>query len=520
MELMHRIATLDIDTEKGVDSLCFATEETGVWRRDTTRGTFFEHLDHSHADLSVLNDGGPLLANHDAGQVVGEFVKGTVRVCPDKKSRGDVRFFPENAQMREDILDGKKPNSFSVGYDWVKETKRETRNDGLHIWFAWKAFEASCLTDNPPADKKAGLYRTLKMKNRNFESTLQAFLDNALSGTRQHGLTRETIESLRITDVIRGLGNERTGLIAEVHDDLIHGMDSYRCGMGTLYPFEGLLTRDMQTTIQGGAFVPLDQQPIIRLLSNKLAAIPLGATVIPGLTGNVTIPRETATVNPQMLSETGLVAQSIPLFDQLTGKPKRCSVQVSVSNQLLSQGEATEDIVKNIITSAIAVKMDRMVMFGQGDNEEPLGIVNTPGISAMLWGGQATWANVLANEKALADANADIGSIGWAVSISTRNKWKQIPKIAGSTTPMFLWHKGEVNEYPAVATNQLSDLHQTIFGNWQSLYILIFGRGIELIKDPFTKAPEGKTIITANIYFDSVVAHPQAFIVSADAGNL
>jgi HK97 family phage major capsid protein len=176
-----------------------------------------------------------------------------------------------------------------------------------------------------------------------------------------------------------------------------------------------------------------------------------------------------------------------------------------------------EEFIKAEIREAIAVAVDKRVLFGQGASNEPLGIANTPGIGVVTFGGAANWTNILAVEKALADQNADVGALGWAVSTATRNRWKNISRIPATNYPVFIMEADTVNDYPAVASTQLSGTDQAMFGNWNDLYILIWGDGLDFVVDPVTQAGNGKAIITATLWFNSFALHPQSFCLSADS---
>jgi HK97 family phage major capsid protein len=270
----------------------------------------------------------------------------------------------------------------------------------------------------------------------------------------------------------------------------------------------------------GGATVGTSLAPAIQLLMNRVSAIPLGAKVFSGLKNNFAIPRVQSNVTPQSLSEIAGLAQSDILFDQEALKPLRMPVQVKLSTQLVKQTDGgAEEIIRTVIRNAIGVKIDQLIYLGQGGNSEPVGIFNTPGVGVITYGGAATWAKILAAEKALADMNADSDALGWVVTPATRNAWKQASKIAATNFPQFLFESGSrVNDYPAIATNQLAANNQTVFGNFAELWILIWGDDIEIITDSITQGDKGKTVITAVVYWNFLLNHPQSFCVSTDSG--
>jgi HK97 family phage major capsid protein/HK97 family phage prohead protease len=114
------------------------------------------HEDRS-ADLSRLNDGAPLLFNHDPNRVVG--VVERAWIDGDKK-RGYAKVkFSRNAFAQEvlaDVRDGVLRN-VSFGY---QIDKMEQRNDGDFVAVNWAPYEVSVVSI--PADPTVGVGRSLE----------------------------------------------------------------------------------------------------------------------------------------------------------------------------------------------------------------------------------------------------------------------------------------------------------------------------------------------------------------------
>lgn len=127
----------------------------------------------------------------------------------------------------------------------------------------------------------------------------------------------------------------------------------------------------------------------------------------------------------------------------------------------------------------------------------------------------------VAVEDALGEMNADTGeSLGWIISPKTRRRWKEIPRVS-STNYKMLFDDGLVNGYPAAVTNQIADNNQAVFGKFDSMTLLFWGKtpNAEIFVDPYTQAASGKCRIILHIYFNVLIQHPQAFCASTDAAN-
>ena len=111
------------------------------------------------ADLSRLNDGAPLLFNHDVDRVIG--VVETARI-DDKLKRGYARVrFSKNEFAQEvlaDVRDGILRN-VSFGYSIDKMEER----GGNFVATAWSPYEISMVSI--PADKTVGIGRSLLLTN-------------------------------------------------------------------------------------------------------------------------------------------------------------------------------------------------------------------------------------------------------------------------------------------------------------------------------------------------------------------
>ena len=329
------------------------------------------------------------------------------------------------------------------------------------------------------------------------------------------------------------------GLEGEVHAEMVKRGIPHEAG-GFQVPFDALISRQMNrrqqrdlnaTTFgQGGATVATSiLLPIIELLRNRMVCDRLGVQGIAGLEGNIAIPRQSGAATAYSLSEQATLTASTQSLDQILLTPHRVGAYEDYSRQLLLQSSMdVENFIREDLLKVIAIKWDYLILQGQGAGDEPCGILNTTGIGSMLFGGTATWAQVVAFETALSLANADLGKMAFATSPGVRGRWKVIAKTGVGVTsvvPIFLWEKGEwadgsndgeVNGYRAAATNQVLN-NLVFFGNWEDVIHALWG-GYDVIVDPFTRATSGTNRITVNTFGDVAVRHAASFCVSGDSG--
>lgn len=299
---------------------------------------------------------------------------------------------------------------------------------------------------------------------------------------------------------------------------------------GFFVPFDvfmrGTQKRAMEvgTAANGGYTVESsnDYANMVELLRNQSHVLSMGARVITGLVGDVTIPRVLTGSTAYWVSESGTITSSNPTFGQIAMKPRRLGASVPYTKQFLAQsGLSVESFVRDDVMGAFGVELDRVALNGAGA-VEPLGILNlatADRATSVTFGAAATWAKVVEFETNVETANAlsiPGGQYAYLTSPGSKGKWKTASKVAN--TAVFLWENGDlVNGYAARSTNQAPS-NKVIFGQFGQV---IYGEwaGIDVVVDPYTLATSGQVKVTMQKLVDMVVRQGKAFSVSTDAGN-
>ena len=133
------------------------------------------------------------------------------------------------------------------------------------------------------------------------------------------------------------------------------------------------------------------------------------------------------------------------------------------------------------------------------------------------FGGAAVWADIVEFETGIAVDNADIGSMGFALSSATVGKWKTILKDSVAGAGYLISESGTANGYSVQRSNQITGniafmgvWSQLVKGNWA---------GMEFIIDPYALKKSGQVEITVNALCDFLVRQPLAFNVSTDSAS-
>jgi HK97 family phage major capsid protein len=275
---------------------------------------------------------------------------------------------------------------------------------------------------------------------------------------------------------------------------------------------------DTKTSTKGQELVFTEFGSFIDLLRNRALVIALGATVLPGLQGNVAFPRQTGAGTLVWVTENpgSDVAESNLTLDQVVLSPKTAQSTTSYSRQLLAQSAVDVDgLVMNDLSEITALGIDLAALHGTGA-PQPTGIYTATGVNSVAFGGSVTYEKLVAMETEVASDNADIGTMAYLATPQARGKGKITPELAGELSQP-IWRGNEVNGYRAEVTNQLkknlgvgTNEHGLVFGVWSQLMIGEWGV-LEIITDPYAKKKQGMIEVTSFIMVDVQLRHGESF---------
>tara|TARA_A100000164_G_scaffold317639_1_gene298322 strand:+ start:738 stop:2723 length:1986 start_codon:yes stop_codon:yes gene_type:complete len=280
---------------------------------------------------------------------------------------------------------------------------------------------------------------------------------------------------------------------------------------GFLVPNE-VLKRDLTvgTATAGGNLVATDllAGSFIDILRNRMAIMQAGTTVLSGLTGNISIPRQTSASTAYWVGEGSAPTESQQAFDQVNMTPKTLGGYVDFSRKTLLQSSIdVEQFVRGDLAKVLALELDRAGIYGSGSSNQPTGLVNTSGIGTQTITTYGTFAEYIGMETDVASANADAGSLKYILNAAARGALKSTEKA--SNTAQFVWEGNEINGYPALVSNQLTN-NDVLFGDFSQLVMGTWS-GVDLTVDPYAGATSGNVRVIALQDVDFAVKQPGAF---------
>lgn len=259
-------------------------------------------------------------------------------------------------------------------------------------------------------------------------------------------------------------------------------------------------------------------------LRNAMVMGRLGVRFLPGLTGNVDLPRKATAGTLGMLTEIGSASETAPVTAKATLSPKRIGAYVEVSKQALIQSAMSlEDLIRDDLIVGSANLLENQCINGAGTGAEIKGLRNVTGIGTVVGGTNGAapaWSHVVDLESKCADANAEPDRVaGYLINTKLRGKFKQ---TQFATNLPFIWQNGDMplNGYRAAVTNNVpSNLTKgtsttvcsagLFSADWSMTTIGLFGAP-DVTVDPYSKADTGQVKITLNQFADMQHRNPAA----------
>ena len=333
------------------------------------------------------------------------------------------------------------------------------------------------------------------------------------------GMEKKEVQRYSVLRAIRALVDKdwtHAGFERECHQAILK-----RAGMqeapnnGFFVPYE-VQTRDMTagTSNAGGYLVATNNlaSSFIDLLRNRAVVAQLGATMLPGLVGNVTIPKQTGAGTAYWLTnEATAITESQQTLGQLALSPKNVGAYTEISRQLMMQSAPAADaLVLNDLAKVLALAIDLAALEGTGSSGQPTGISNTAGIGSVT-GTSIAYAGILEFQTDVASSNALAANCAYLTTPSVAALLAQRQRFTSTDSPLWQGNvlDGTVSGFRAMSTLQLTAASM-IFGDFSQVVIGEWGM-LELALNPYANFVAAITGVRAIQTVDVGVRIPGAF---------
>jgi HK97 family phage major capsid protein len=342
------------------------------------------------------------------------------------------------------------------------------------------------------------------------------------------------VDSVGVMDVMRaqmGATDAAAGRAREASQEL--SRRSGRQAQGLFWNMGAAERRTLTSGQQGtaptgAALVPTDLRPdlFIDRLRNATRVRALGATVLAGLSGNVTIPRRTQSVTAAWVAENTAIPPSDQAFDAVTLTPKHAGALTDYSRNMLMQASPDiEALTRNDMARTLAEALDGAAIAGSGSGAQPRGILNQPGIGTVSMGangGALTYAAVADLVGQVDDANADGSGTGFLMSSRVRRAAVKLTTTQGEPLGLDVVFQGKPmavsNLVPGTGTKGTgSNLSSLVYGAWSDLMIGLWSE-LDILVNPYAAGSyeKGNVSIRAMMTCDVAVRHPASFAAISD----
>jgi HK97 family phage major capsid protein/HK97 family phage prohead protease len=330
---------------------------------------------------------------------------------------------------------------------------------------------------------------------------------------------------LRLLDAIAHpndrTAQKRAGFELEVSAEAQRGFGSDFAARGEFIP-TSLLNRDLSagTATDGKELVATNLLAgrYIDVLRNASSVMRAGATMLPGLVGDVAIPRQTSgAASTWITAEDGDATESEAQFDQVTMSPKDLACYTEVTRRLLQQSTpGIEGIVRNDLAIAQGLGIDAAALYGTASNGQPRGIVNQASINTLdLAAANPTYAELVNMVAQVMVSNAMTGSPMWLIEANGWEALTTTPRQASGVEGNFILSNERIVAHPYIMSNQVAD-EDYFFGDFSQVLVGEWG-GLEINVDPYTHSLKGKVRYVTFKTVDVAVRHPQCFCYANDA---
>jgi HK97 family phage major capsid protein len=267
----------------------------------------------------------------------------------------------------------------------------------------------------------------------------------------------------------------------------------------------------------GGYLIANEHRPDLYISALAAASVTraMGATVLTGLVGDLSIPCETDSPAIGWVGDNSALSSDNAAFGQLAMMAKHAGALAEWSRSMVLQASPdVEKLMRDMLSRNLALAIDLAAINGSGVGAEPMGILQSADIQT-----QAYATSIFATSAEMI-AKADIANVGLAKrSFLTTNTVKKIGMKALDSNGLPVGLSKMLHDEPATYSNQVPATlgggthHGLIYGDWTELMIGIWSE-IDILVNPYesTAYSKGNISIRAMATVDTGLRHPAAFV--------
>ena len=253
----------------------------------------------------------------------------------------------------------------------------------------------------------------------------------------------------------------------------------------------------------------------------------LGAEVLTGLVGNISIPKG-GSISGGWVAEGSNVAKKNPTFGQITATPHTYGAYVDITRKLLLQSSVNVQAkVLEWLLYACAAGIETAAFQGAGTSGAPTGLCTALNSAATAWSNAPTFDKIVDLVAAVKTANAYKPSMKF---VGNSGVWAKLAKTRdyevltdGASTPKNVGAIGGSVRLLDTATNKvigrdfveanLMPAAKLLFGDFTQLSVCLWS-GTDIIVDPYANDTNGGLRLVALQDSDILIKRPESFALA------
>lgn len=387
--------------------------------------------------------------------------------------------------------------------------------------------EMSAIADTFHSDKidARGLLKQTLDKGEGVEQ-LRGYIMNAMAASQTTqvtdlGMSKREAKRFSVLAGVRAMTDrdwKHAGFERECQAEILKRAGVPEAPHGGFYIPTDVMTLQRDLTVgtptAGGNIVGTELRPqnFIDLLRARTVVARLGATMLPGLVGNVTIPKQTGSATGYWLAnEAAAITESQQTFGQLPLSPKHIGCYTEISRLLMLQSTPAADLlVMNDILAVIGRGVDLAALEGSGAGGQPTGIANTAGIGSVT-GTSLAYAGIIEFQTDVAAGNALTTDCAYVTTPAVAGLLMGRQRFTSTDTPLWTGNvlDGQLGGMTATTSTQVTAASMT-FGDFAQVVIGEWGL-LEIALNPYANFPAGITGIRGIQALDVGIRQAAAF---------
>jgi HK97 family phage major capsid protein len=304
-----------------------------------------------------------------------------------------------------------------------------------------------------------------------------------------------------------------------------------RKAQGILVPWDAPMQRTFAITASGSNVIAQNLRPdlFVDFLYAKMVLNRLGVTMLPGLVGDILLPKQSASVTTGWVDETTAVSESDPTMIQVKGTPHTAGAYCDITRQLLLQSTPAADIiVQNSLVNSLARTIQTGAFHGTGSNNQPTGLFtallsgyqNQGAVAASTITTPGSFSEIEAMKALPEESNVDSENSKFVMRPTAFRKLKGVGRV-GTTgaVPIADEEKGAkyVADSVCETTSALTSGYGA-YGAFDTMALCMWG-ATDLIIDPYSLSTKGQLRIVALQNVDIIHRYLVAFGWSTTFGS-